>query len=150
MRGNWVCCETPNLTGLLTLSGSTWLTTGIWWTFRTYADLTGSFVATSGQVGSTAISAAEDSSARRAVAILGDDGAFTGSASVTFTGLSSVPWLATNGTVHVVVDRIPDQSPLGAPQVVFNGRLSSSSGSFTVPVTFQAAHDAFAVYLTAA
>ena len=36
--------------------------------FRGYADLTGSLVSTSGEVGNTAISAAEDSSHRRAVA----------------------------------------------------------------------------------
>jgi hypothetical protein len=148
MRGNWVCCLTPNLTGLLTGSGSTWSATGIWWAFRAYADLTGSLVSTSGQVGATAISAAEDSSARRAVAIIGDDNSFTGAASVTFSGLSSVPWLARNGRIHVTADRIPDQAPLGAPQVVFSQNLSTSGGSFTVPFTFQAAHDAFAIYLT--
>jgi hypothetical protein len=148
MRGNWVCCLTPNLTGLLTQSGGSWMATGIWWAFRNYADLTGSLVSTSGQVGSTAISAAEDSSARRAVAIVGDDGSFTGAASVTFSGLSSVPWLVNNGRVHVIVDRIPDQAPLSSPQVVFSQNVSTSTGSFTVPFTFQAVHDAFAIHLT--
>jgi hypothetical protein len=95
-----------------------------------------------------AISAAEDSSARRAVAILGDGNGFTGDATVTFSGLSSVPWLANNGSVNVVVDRIPDQAPLSAPQVVLNQDMSAASGSLTVRMTFQAAHDAFAVYLT--
>ena len=85
---------------------------------RAYADMTGSLVSTSGQVGSTAISAAEDSSAKRAVAIIGDDNGYTGAASVTFSGLASVPWLASNGSVNVTVDRIPDQYPLSAPQVV--------------------------------
>jgi hypothetical protein len=46
------------------------------------------------------------------------------------------------------VDRIPDQYPLSAPQVVYNQNVSTSSGSITVPVTFQASHDAFAIYLT--
>jgi hypothetical protein len=32
--------------------------------------------------------------------------------------------------------------------VVFNQNMSTSSGSITVPFTFQASHDAFAVYLT--
>jgi hypothetical protein len=148
MRGNWACCLTPNLTGLLTQSGSSWLATGNWWVFRSYADLTGSLVSTSGQVGSTAISAAEDRSARRAVAIVGDENGFTGVASVTFGGLSSVPWLANNGSVHVTVDRIPDRAPLNSPQVVISQNVSTSSGSFTVSFTFQATHDAFAIYLT--
>jgi len=150
MRGNWVCCETPNLTGVLTQSGGTWQPTGSWWAMRTYADMTGTLVNTSGQVNSTAISASEDSANKRAVAVIGDANGFTGAASVTFSGLASVPWLANNGSVNVTVDRIPDQAPLTAPQVVFNQNLSVSSGSITVPFTFQASHDAFAVYVTPA
>ncbi|NUS12903.1 MAG: ricin-type beta-trefoil lectin domain protein [Streptomyces sp.] len=150
MRGNWSCCMTPNLTGVLTQSNGTWQPNGNWWALRTYADMTGTLVNTSGQVGSTAISASEDSTAKRAVAVLGDSNGYTGSASVTFTGLSSVPWLANNGSVNVTVERIPDQYPLSAPQVVYNQNVSTSAGSLTVPVTFQASHDAFAVYVTPA
>jgi hypothetical protein len=148
MRGNWVCCLTPNLTGVLTQVNGVWEPNGNWWALRAYADMTGSLVSTSGQVGSTAISAAEDSSKKRAVAIVGDSNGFTGAASVTFSGLSSVSWLQSNGNVNVVVERIPDQSPLTAPQVVLSQSMSASSGSFTVPLTFQASHDAFAIYLT--
>jgi hypothetical protein len=148
MRGNWVCCLTPNLTGVLSQTSGGWAANGNWWALRTYADLTGTLVNTSGQVGSTAISASEDSSAKRAVAVLGDSNGYTGAATVTFSGLSSVPWLAGSGSVNVVVDRIPDQSPLNSPQVVLNQNLSASGGSITVPLTFQASHDAFAVYLT--
>ncbi|HZR51975.1 MAG TPA: RICIN domain-containing protein [Streptosporangiaceae bacterium] len=150
MRGNWVCCLTPNLTGVLTQANGSWQPNGNWWALRAYADMTGSLVSTSGQVGSTAISAAEDSSARRAVAIIGDSNGFTGAAPVTFSGLGSVSWLAGNGSVNVTVDRIPDQYPLSSPQVVLSQNMSTSGGSVTVPVTFQAAHDAFAIYLTPA
>jgi hypothetical protein len=149
MRGNWNCCETPNLGGVIVPNGNGGDSyTGQWWTFRTYADLTGSLVSTSGEVGTTAISAAEDSSKRRAVAVLGDENGFTGAASVTFSGLSSVPWLANNGNVNVTVYRIPDQSPLNSPLVVSSQIESTSSGSITVPITFASSHDAFAVYLT--
>jgi hypothetical protein len=117
---------------------------------RDYADMTGSLVSTSGEAGSTAISAAEDSTAKRSVAIIGDENGYTGTVSVTYSGLGSVPWLASNGSVNVVVDRIPDQYPLSSPQVVYDQNVSTSSGSITVPVTFQAAHDAFAIYLTPA
>jgi hypothetical protein len=150
MRGNWVCCLTPNLTGVLTQTNGVWAANGNWWALRTYADMTGTLVNTSGQVGSTAISASEDSSAHRAVAILGDSNGYTGAATVTFSGLSSTPWLSNGGNVNVVVDRIPDQSTLTAPQVVLNQNMSTGSGSISVPITFQAAHDAFAVYLTPA
>ena len=148
-RGNWNCCLTPNLGGVIASNGSGGYSyTGQWWTLRTYADLTGSLVSTSGEAGSTAISAAEDSSRRRAVAVIGDENGYTGAASVTFSGLSSVPWLANNGNVNVTVYRIPDQSPLNSPQEVSSQIMSTSSGSVTVPVTFQASHDAFAVYVT--
>ena len=146
MRGNWDCCLIPNMTGLLTNDGRS--ANGNWWVLRDYADLTGTLVSTSGQVGSTAISAAADPAARRAVAIIGDSNGGSGAGSVTFSGLASTPWLSVNGNVHVVVQRIPDQSPLGAPLVVLNQDMSTASGSITVPFTFQASHDAFAVYLT--
>jgi hypothetical protein len=149
MRGNWVCCTTPNLTGVLTQSGGTWQPTGNWWAMRSYADLTGNLVDTSGQVNSTAIAASVDSTTKRAVALVGDSNGYTGSAPVTFTGLSSLSWLA-GGNVHVVVDRIPDQAPLAAPQVVLDQTASAAGGSVTVPLTFQASHDAFAIYLTPA
>jgi hypothetical protein len=148
IRGNWQCCLTPNLTGVVSNGSGGDSYTGQWWTFRTYADLTGSLVSTSGEVGTTAISAAEDSSRRRAVAIIGDENGYTGAASVTFSGLSSVPWLANSGSVHVTAYRIPDTSPLNSPQVALSENVSTSSGSISVPLTFQASHDAFAIYLT--
>ncbi|MEW2514280.1 RICIN domain-containing protein [Streptomyces sp. NPDC046870] len=150
MRGNWVCCMTPNLTGVLAQSGGSWQPTGNWWALRDYADMTGTLVETSGQVGSTAISASLDSVNKRAVAMIGDANGYTGSASVAFDGLASVPWLADAGSVHVTVHRIPDQAPLTAPQTVYDQNVSTSGGSVTVPLAFQASHDAFAVYLTPA
>jgi hypothetical protein len=148
MRGNWQCCISPNLTGVIDPNASGGAAyTGNWWAMRAYADLTGSLVSTSGQVGSTAISAAEDSTQRRAVAVIGDSNGYTGAASVAVNGLSSVPWLANNGTVEAVVYRIPDQSALTAPQVVSDQIVSVSGGSVTLPLSFQASHDAFAVYL---
>lgn len=150
MRGNWSCCVTPNLTGVLTQVNGAWQPTGSWWALRDYADMTGTLVDTSGQVGSTAVSASEDSSARRAVAIIGDSNGYTGAASVTFNGLSSLSWLSGSGTVNLSVYRIPDQAPLAAPQQVLNQNVSTSGGSVTASFTFQSAHDAFAVYVTPA
>jgi len=84
------------------------------------------------------------------VAVIGDSNGYTGAASVTFGGLSSVPWLTDAGSVQVTVHRIPDQAPLGAPQTVYDQNVSASGGSITVPFTFQSPHDAFSVYLTPA
>jgi hypothetical protein len=148
MRRNWVCCVTPNLAGVLTQVNGTWQPTGSWWALRDYADMTGTLVNTNNQVGSTAISVSEDATNKRAVAIIGDSNGYTGAANVTVNGLASQPWLAGNGTVNVVVQRIPDQAPLSSPQVVLNQTMSTTGGSINVPFTLQASHDAFAVYLT--
>jgi hypothetical protein len=151
MRGNWVCCMTPNLTGILTQNNGTWTTSGNWWTMRSYADMTGTLLNTSGQVGSTAISASIDNTNHRAVAILGDSNGYTGNATITFNGIPTNTWLASTGTVNVTVNRIPDQTTLNTPQVVLNQTMTvSGSGTITVPLTFQASHDAFAVYVTPA
>ncbi|PZQ89513.1 MAG: hypothetical protein DI534_06780 [Leifsonia xyli] len=147
-RGNWDCCQLPNITGMLTNDGLS--TNGSWWAMRAYADLTGSLVTTTGLSGTTAIAASIDSTAKRAVAIIGDTSTLTGTVNVTFTGLSSVSsWLASGGKVNVVVDRIPDGT-IGAPRVVSNANVSVSGGSITVAVPFTAARDAYAVYLTPA
>jgi hypothetical protein len=150
MRGNWDCCLTPDLGGVIVANSSGGYSyTGQWWTFRTYADLTGSLVSTSGEVGTTAIAASEDSTKRRVVAVLGDEDGYTGSVSVTFSGVSSVAsWLANDGNVDVTVYRIPDAAPLNSPSVVYSEIVSDSSGSLSVPVTFESSHDAFAIYLT--
>lgn len=148
MRGNWQCCMVPNLTGILAQTPSGWAPTGNWWAMRDYADLTGSLVATSGQVGTTAISAAKDPSRQRAVAIIGDTGGYTGATSVTFTGLSSTPWLLHGNQVHATVYRIPEQAPLYAPEVALSRDLTVSHGSVSVPFDFRAAHDAYAIYLS--
>lgn len=76
-----------------------------------------------------------DSANQRAVAIVGDINGYTGDAGVAFNGLSSQPWLAGNGAVNVVVQRIPEQAPLSAPQAVLNQTMTVSGGSITVPFT---------------
>ncbi|HET9657752.1 MAG TPA: cellulose binding domain-containing protein [Kineosporiaceae bacterium] len=150
MRGNWICCLAPNLTGALgERDGKVW-TNGNYWVMRSYADFSGMLVNTSGQVGSTAISAAEDATKKQAVAIIGDSEGVRGTKNVTFGGLSAVPWLSGGGKVKVVVKRIPEQSELQSPPVVFNETMNTGSGSITVSLNFQDSHDAFAVYLTPA
>ncbi len=148
MRGNWQCCMTPNATGLLTHVASGWATAGNWWSMRDYADMTGSLVATSQQVGNTAISAAKDPGNKRVVAIIGDSTGYTGAASVTFNGLNTANYVVKGGKVHATVYRIPDQGALYATPIVFNQDVTVNDGSISVPFTFQASHDAFAVYLS--
>jgi hypothetical protein len=148
MRGNWACCEIPNETQLLAQTATGWAPTGNWWAMRTYADFTGDLVAPPNETGATTISAAEDKPAKRVVALIGDSEGYTGTASVTFNGISSMPWLTRQNMLHVTVYRIPDRAPLYAPGVVYDQTVNASSGSVTIPFTFQSAHDAFAVYLS--
>jgi len=149
MRGNWSCCMIPNLTGLLAHAQTGWAPTGNWWAMRTSADMTGSLVKTSGQVGTTAISAAKDPSKGQAVALLGDADGYTGSAKVTFSGLRSAAYLVRRHQVHATVYRMPDGGALYSRQVQFSGNLDvSDDGSVTVPASFEGSHDAIAVYLS--
>lgn len=149
MRGNWSCCMVPNLTGLLTHTQTGWAPTGNWWAMRTYAQMTGSLVQTSQQVDSMAITAAKDPSKGQAIALLGDVNGYTGSASVTFTGLDSAAYLVREGQVHATVYRMPDGGALYAPMVESSGDLPvAPDGSVTVPTQFVGAHDAVAVFLS--
>ena len=149
MRGNWSCCMVPNLTGLLTQAQTGWAPTGSWWAMQSYADMTGSLLQTSGQVGSTAISAAKDDSKKQAVAILGDSNGYTGSASVTFQNVDAASYLVHSGKVHATVYRMADGVALYSKAVQYSGDLAvAADGSVTVPVDFQGQHDAFAVYLS--
>ena len=131
MRGNWVCCLTPNLTGVLDPERRHLAADhGNWWAMR---DLRrhdrhpGRHVRPGRQHRDLRRRGQHRPSAPWP--IIGDSNGYTGSASVTFNGLSSVPWLANNGSVNVTVHRIPDQSPLSAPQVVYNQNVSTSGGS---------------------
>jgi hypothetical protein len=149
MRGNWSCCMIPNLTGLLTNAQTGWAPTGNWWAMRTYTDMTGSLVKTSGEVDSMAISAAKDPSKGRAVALLGDINGYTGAASVTFTGLGSAAYLVRQNQVHATVYRMPDGGALYSRSVEFSGDLPvASDGSVSIPAQFQGQHDAIAIYLS--
>jgi hypothetical protein len=148
MRGNWTCCMIPNLTGLLAHAQTGWAPTGNWWAMRTNADMTGSLVKTSGQVGTMAISAAKDPSKGQAVALLGDANGYTGAATVNFTGLGSAAYLVRERQVHATVYRLPD-GVLYSKRVQFSGNLDvADDGSVSVPVSFEASHDAIAVYLS--
>ena len=148
MRGNWNCCMTPNLTGLLSKVQTGWAPNGNWWALKTGADMTGTLVQTSQQVDRMSISAAKDESKQQAVALLGDIVGFTGSANVKFTGLDSAPYLVQNGKVHATVYAITE-GVLYAPKIQFSGDLPvAADGSITVPTNFVGAHDAASIYLS--
>ena len=148
-RGEWNnCCASGDEGTILDNTGGDQVPSGQWWAFRAYADLTGQLVAASGQNGTT-VTAAEDSSKRRAVALVADDTGYEGPVSLSVSGLGSTPYLVSGGQAHVEVDRIHDQSEWSSPQAVYSANLAvSSSGSITVPFEDAGANDAYVAYIT--
>ena len=112
MRGNWQCCLTPNLTGVLTQTASGW---------AAERQLVGDArLRRHDRLPGVHLRAGRLDRDQRGRGQLAEKGRghhrrlqrLHRRRSVTFSGLGSVPWLASNGSVNVVVDRIPDQYPL--------------------------------------
>jgi hypothetical protein len=147
-RGEWNnCCVSGDEGTILDNTGGDQVPSGQWWTFRAYADLTGELVSATG-AGNSTIAASEDSARDRAVALVADDGGYTGPISVTFGGFGSASWLESGGVTHVEVDRIHDQAEWGSPQPVYSANLTVTGGSISVPFTDAGADDAYVVYVT--
>jgi hypothetical protein len=147
-RGEWDnCCASGDLGTILTHSGGNLVPSGQYWTYRAYADLTGTRVGTTGS-GNTAVTAAVDSTKKQVAALIGDSSGFVGQANVTISGFSSDSWLTSSGTTHVEVDRIPDIASLNSPETVFSGNMTVSGDSITVPVTLGDAHGSYVMFVT--
>jgi len=147
-RGEWDnCCASGDLGTILTHTGGNLVPSGQYWTYRAYADLTGTRVATTGS-GNTAITAAVDSTKKQVAALIGDSGGFVGQANVSISGFSADSWLVSGGATHVEVDRIPDLASLNSPQTVYSGNVTVSGDAISVPITLGDAHGAYAMFVT--
>lgn len=147
-RGVWEnCCVSGDEDTILTNSGGDLIPSGQWWAFRAYADLTGNLVSTTGTT-DTAVTASLDSSKDRAVALVADDGGYTGPISLSMSGFGSASYLESSGVTHVEVDRIHDQTEWSSPQTVFSANETVSSGQITIPFEDADANDAYVVYVT--
>jgi hypothetical protein len=147
-RGEWEnCCVSGDLGVILTTTGGDLIPSGQYWTYRAYADLTGTQVATTGS-GNTAVTAAIDSTKDQAAVLIGDSGGFVGQANVSISGFSSAAWLESGTSTHVEVDRIPNVASLGSPQTVYSGNVTVSGGSITVPVTLGDADGSYVMFVT--
>ena len=142
------CCTEPSLDSVLGGSGSLAAPTGQWWAYRAYAALSGNLVATSSGNADIAVTASKNQSQGRAVALIGNDSDQTGTTTIQVNGLSSVPWIESNGTVHATLQRIPDASYVYAPTTVTDKSLTVTNGSISIPATFQAGTDAFFLTLS--
>lgn len=147
-RGEWTnCCASGDLGVILTNTGGNLVPSGQYWTYRAYADLTGTRVSTTGS-GNTAITAAVDSTKKQMAALIGDSGGFVGQANVSISGFSADPWLVSGSATHVEVDRIPDVASLNTPETVYSGNVTVSGDAITVPVTLGDANGAYVVFVT--
>ena len=147
-RGEWNnCCVSGDEGTILDDTGGDQVPSGQWWAFQAYADLTGQLVSTTGDANTT-ISASEDSSKDRAVALIADDSGYEGPISVDVSGFGSTSYLESGGVTHVEVDRIHDQAEWGSPQTVYSANLTVTNGSVSIPFTDADADDAYAVYIT--
>ncbi|NUR63300.1 MAG: hypothetical protein HOV87_32270 [Catenulispora sp.] len=147
-RGEWDnCCASGDLGTILTHSGGNLVPSGQYWSYRAYAALTGNRVATTGS-GSTAITAAVDTTKKQTAALIGDSAGFVGQANVSITGFGSASWLTSGGATHVEVDRIPDVASLNSPQTVYSGNVTVTNGAITVPVTMGDKNGAYVVFVT--
>jgi hypothetical protein len=142
------CCMAGTLDSVLSGSGSEEAPTGQWWVYRAYAALSGETVSASSGNAGIAVAASENQSTDQAVALLGNDSGQTGTTTIDVTGLSSTPWLTAGSTVHATLLRIPDQSPLSTPITVSDSDVTISNGSISVPITYQAATDAYFLELS--
>lgn len=137
------CCTVPSLDSLLSGTGSLATPTGQWWSYRAAAALSGSMVATTSGNAAIAVAASKNQSLGQAVALIGNDSGTTGTTTIQINGLSSVPWIQSGGSVHVTLQRIPDQSYLYEPITVTDESLQVVNGSVSLPATFQSGTDAY-------
>ena len=149
-RANWgTVGQTPSLYDTFG-----WLVTananqpmGQWWVYKRYADQTGQRTKITASASHDGI-VFQDSSARKSIAVLGAKaGGAQGAIDIRYTGIPS--WLPTNGSVNVLVERMPSTNAyVSAPTVVSNSRATVSGNAITVSISWTNAKDAYAVTLT--
>jgi hypothetical protein len=117
-----------------------------WWTYKRYADMTGTRVAvTAGsKVDGVAVT---DSGAEKAIIVLGSRAGVTGLVTVQLDDIPS--YLQSSGKTRVKVERMPEGSgAMSAPTVVADQDMTVSSNSLTLTVNWSSARDAYATTLT--
>ncbi len=141
-------CSNKTLDGILTYPDRK--PRSVWWTYKAYADVTGTLAKL--EPGKTVDGVAGvNSKARLVRMVLGrntKDGE-TCDAELTITGLKAAPWLARQGKVRVVAERIPDSGfeELTAPTKVIDAVQEVKAGSLKVIVPAFGPSDAYSVML---
>jgi hypothetical protein len=149
-RANWGNVgQTPSLYDTLgwLVTANANQTMGQWWVYKRYADQTGlrTSITPGGSHDGTVF---QDSGARRSIAVLGSraNGA-QGAVAVRYNRVPS--FLIANGSVNVVVERMPSTNAfVSAPTVVSSSRVAVSGGSLVVTINWTNFNDAYAITLT--
>jgi hypothetical protein len=137
------CCTDPTLDSVLSGTGALAAPTGQWWVYRAYAELSGNMVTGTSGDADIAVAASENQSQDQAVALIGNDSGETGTTTIQVNGLSSVPWIESNGDVNLTLQRIPDQNYLFEPQTITDESVPVVNGSVSIPATFEDSTDAY-------
>jgi cell division septation protein DedD len=149
-RANWgMVGQNPSLYATMG-----WLVTtnnqpmGQWWVYKRYADQTGvrTNIIPSASVDGVVF---QDGAAKKSITLLGKKaGGGTGTVTAQFNNVPS--FLAVNGSVSVLVERMPSSNAaVSAPTVVFSGPMQLSGSSLAVNISWGNALDAYAVTLSA-
>jgi len=149
-RANWGNVgQTPSLYDTLgwLVTANANQTMGQWWVYRRYANQTGlrTSITPGGSHDGTVF---QDAAARRSIAVLGSraNGA-QGTVAVRYNRMPS--YLLTNGSVNVLVERMPSTNAfVSAPTVVSSSRVTVSGGSIVVTINWTNFNDAYAITLT--
>lgn len=148
-RANWgMVGQNPSLhqtMGWLVTTGNQPM--GQWWVYRRYADQTGlrTNFTPSASVDGVVF---QDAGARRSITLLGKrNGGGTGTVTVRFDNIPA--YLIVNGTIQVLIERMPSTNAfVSAPAVVSSGSLPVSGTSLAVNINWSNALDAYAITLT--
>ncbi|WP_426518828.1 hypothetical protein ACPPVQ_03900 [Diaminobutyricibacter sp. McL0618] len=139
------CCGDASLDQTLVPAGAFLTPSGQYWTYRAGADQSGSVVSSTGS-SDVDLVASRDDTAHKASILLGSPSGFTGTLSVSLSGLSAASYLPVNGLVRAIVQRIP-QGSLSAPITVSNALVPVSGSSIALNVPWTASNDAYEVTL---
>ena len=148
LRANWGSAQGlhDNLAALLVKSGSTYQPRGDWYTYQSYASMTGATVAvTRGNLVDGY--ATKDTAAGKAAVLLGNHGV-TGDVTVNLNRLDTTG-LVQNGTVRAVLERVAhgNGGASAGRTVVFDRTVPVANDTAALTVPWGNASDAYAVTL---
>jgi hypothetical protein len=117
-----------------------------WWTYKRYADMTGTLVAIAAGSEIDGV-AATDAGTKTASVVLGSRAGVTGAVTVQLNNIPS--YLLSGGKTHVKLERMPEGGgAVSAPAAVSEQDMAVSGNALTLTVNWSSAHDAYAIALT--